>query len=328
MLCSKPFAERRRRRGLSLLEVMVSQSIALIVITGMVSMVGFMVKKLNAETKVSDAQVRLRQVSHLLLRDSQGVGGDLASAGDVVLVTDGGVSAPDEYRLFKRDESVCGGGLSVSKTPGNVIKFGDVSGGCPIGLDFCLAKELEGRAALVIGKRSATMTGQSATGGGACKLNFPTGKQGDDFVEGFNQQYGASEGNVNGVLNAIDPTQVLFGSSFIYRLQGSTLQRSNDGGATFTNILDNVFDLQVQREFLLADGVTIHRTSKSSGDEDFATEGATFLGLRIGLITFATSADGLEVLPPQIFGNRNHSGAPGARRYRASFVFAAARNRI
>ena len=54
----RPFA--LRARGLTLIEVMVSQVIGLIIITGMTSLISAMVKKLNAETNVSDAQVKLR----------------------------------------------------------------------------------------------------------------------------------------------------------------------------------------------------------------------------------------------------------------------------
>lgn len=329
MSCFRPSAEHRRAaRAMSLLEVMVSQTIALVVIAGMISMVGFMVTKLSAETKVSDAQVRLRQVTHLMLRDTQGVGGDVSQAGDLVVVTDGGVGAPDTFKLFKRDESVCGGSLNVHRTSGSVVKFDNIALDCPVDLDFCSEKELEGRSAVLMGeKRQAAMTGHSATGGGACQLNFPKGKQLDDVIEGYNLQYGTTENSIANVLKDLEPTQVLFGSVFIYRLNGTTLQRSTDNGLTFVNILDDVYDLQLQRVFLLADGLTIKQYDVSTGDEPAELDGATFLGLRIGLMTFGVSPDGLTVAPPGKFGNRDHSAAPKNRRYRGSFVFAAARNR-
>ena len=66
----RPFADRRRLlaapRGVSLIEVMVSQVIALFVIAGIMSLVVAMIRKLNSELSVADAQIHLRQASHLL----------------------------------------------------------------------------------------------------------------------------------------------------------------------------------------------------------------------------------------------------------------------
>ncbi|HEY1098125.1 MAG TPA: hypothetical protein VGF99_04325, partial [Myxococcota bacterium] len=51
-----------------------------------------------------------------------------------------------------------------------------------------------------------------------------------------------------------------------------------------------------------------------------------FIGLRIGIVTFARTQDGLLVPPPSTFSNRTLTGAKGYR-YRSSFIFAASRNR-
>ena len=119
MSSCKPFAERSRVvRGMTLIEVMVSQTIALILIAALTSLVVMMVTRLSSETNVSDAQVRLRQASHAILRDSQGIGGELSQNGDLVIVEEAdGLDGSDAFTLFKRDESVCGGSVGGWRPP-------------------------------------------------------------------------------------------------------------------------------------------------------------------------------------------------------------------
>jgi len=333
-------AERRRApRALSLIEVMVSQVIALVVISAVMSLVVGLVQKLNAEVAVSDAQVRLRQVTHLMLRDTQGVGSTTdSSVGDIAIVADGGASAADSFTLFKRDESVCGGGLEVSRTPGNVLKLNDIdtdpgtatSMSCPVGLETCPKSDIDGRTVLLLGKTSVQVTGHSANSS-SCQFNLPTGQQRTDLFDSYNTRHGTSINNVSGLLDAIVPTHVLFGSGFIYRLSGTTLQRSTNNGATFVNILDNVADLQVERVYYdaspdTAKGLHFAQTSSGAALPAGFTEDE-FLGLRIGIMTFATAKGDISVPPPSSFSNRDHTTAPTNRRYRSSFVFAASRNR-
>ena len=47
---------------------------------------------------------------------------------------------------------------------------------------------------------------------------------------------------------------------------------------------------------------------------------------QIGLLTFAKAKDDMTSPAPPLFGNRNLTSVPVDRRYRSSFVFAAARN--
>lgn len=326
----KPFA---RARAATLIEVIISQVIALIIIAGLTSLVVVMVKKLNSETNVSDAQIRLRQATHLMLRDTQGIGGDVASAGDLLIVSDGGTSGPDQFTLFKRDESVCGGGLGVDGTPGVVVDISDItlsngSLGCPVGVaGVCTEAEIQNRRALVIGpSKSVEMTGHNANSS-SCKLNFPTGQQQTDIKDAYNLKYDPDENNINGVLNGIgSPMRILFGNSFTYRLSGTNLQRSTDGGTSFETILTDVFDLQVERIYESA-GVLTTVTANTGTALPAGLTADNFLGLRIGIITFGKSADGMSVAPPSPFSNRIHASPPGSRRYRGSFFFAAARNR-
>ena len=318
---------------MSLLEVMISQTMALIVISAMLSLVVSMVKRMQSETAASDAQVRLRQATHLLLRDTQGIGGSSGASGDLVFIVDGGTGAADEFTIFKRDESVCGGGLSLTGTSGVNIDFAkvdiDPTAGvnlkCPVELPTCPASELAGRSAQLVGpSRSIAMTGHSANGS-SCKLNFPTGKQAGDVVGAYNQRFGASKSNISGVLSEIGPTEVLFGSSFTYRVRNTTLQRATDG-VTFVDVLTNVFDLQVLRVYAKNDGTTVDVALATGSALPPGVAEGDFLGLRLGLVTFARTQDGMSVAPPSTFGNRTLTGVVGLR-YRASFVFAASRNR-
>ena len=133
---------------MSLIEVMSSQVIVIILITGLVSLVAAMAKKLNSETNVSDAQVRLRQATHLLLRDTQGIGGDAALSGDLVSVVDNVANAVDAdvgtdiLTVFKRDESVCNGGMNVTFASASKVS---VNGTCAIATTSCSTAELQGR---------------------------------------------------------------------------------------------------------------------------------------------------------------------------------------
>ena len=109
-------------------------------------------------------------------------------------------------------------------------------------------------------------------------------------------------------------------------MNGTTLQRSVDGGATFVDVLTDVFDLQVERVYNV-NGTLTTVTSSTTAALPAGATADNFLGIRIGIITFGRAADGMEVRPPSPFSNRTTSSAPGKRRYRASFIFSAARNR-
>ena len=332
MSYSRPFAERSSTfRGMTLVEVMISQAIAIVVISAMMSVVVAMVNKLQSEVATSDAQVNLRQVSHLLLRDTQGVGSSAGStAGDFVIIQDGGATAPDSFTLFRRDESVCGGSLPVANSTGNVLNVDNVGGACPIPSASCTIADIEGRTMMVLGSngQAIMMTGHNATGGSSCKVNYPTGLQAGDVVAAYNSAYSPAAANINKVFDQLLPIQILAGSGFTYRIDRTggrnMLQRSVNNSATFSDILDNVFDLQVQRVFQTGTVTSIVNEGAALPTGVVADD---FIGLRIGIVTFARSIDGLTVAPPATFGNRNLTTAPENRRYRASFIFTAARNR-
>lgn len=333
-------------RGLTLIEVMISQTIAIVVISAMMAVVVAMVNKLQSEVATSDANVNLRQVSHLLLRDTQGIGSSAGStAGDFIIIRDGGVNAADSFTIFRRDESICGGSLPLTGTFGVNLQVdenagpatpADTNGTCPFAAGnsaFCSAAELSDADLMVLGLdgKAVMMTGHNAQST-TCRIGFPPGQQGSDVVAAYNALYDPDVSNINQVFGAgaLNPVQLLSGSGFTYRLDASrnVLQRSTDFGRNFRDILDGVFDLQVQRVFV------------NVGGRCFLSEGAPlcpgfttddFIGLRIGLVTFARAMDLLSVPPPVdsggLFANRNLTSVPGNRRYRGTFILTAARNR-
>lgn len=343
MYCSKPSADRAR--GLTLIEVMVSQTIAIIVISAMMAIVVAMVNKLQSEVAISDAQVNLRQVSHLLMRDTQGIGSDTgATAGDFVLISDGGTTGPDVLTIFRRDESICGGSLPVKlddRNNGVNLQIDTVGpgGSCPFASAnsaFCSEDDLLDRALLVLGLtgRVAMTSGHNASSnGGKCQINYPPGQGNKDVVDRYNATYNANINNITKLFgtpssdpDAFAPIQILSGNGFTFRLDTARnmLQRSTNFGISFTDILEGVHDLQVQRVYQKGDNTFF------MNEPDPLPAGVTkedFVGLRIGLVTFGRAVDGLNVPPPAAFANRDLSGAPGNRRYRASFILTAARNR-
>ena len=340
-----------RIRALSLIEVMSSQVIVIILITGLVGLLTAMTKKINSETNASDAQVRLRQASHLLLRDTQGIGGDAALAGDLVAVTDNVTNAAtadvgtDVLTVFKRDESVCNGGMGVTFASGSRVS---VNGTCPIAGAGCSVSELSSRrVALKNGGKALELTPVTPASS-PCSIDF-AGSVNAAAVAAYNTSYktacetgttdaspttGSCATTAAAIAN-LQPTQALVGSSFTYRVRNQKLERSLNGGA-FEVVLDDVLDLQVERIFDSdGDGAIeavnergeVEIVTASTGAEPTSATPATFLGLRIGIVTFGRAPEGMEMRPPTLLSNHNLSGAPTGYRYRGTFVFAAARNR-
>jgi Tfp pilus assembly protein PilW len=338
MSSCKPFADPSAARGVTLIEVMVSQTIAIVLIAALTSLVVAMVGRLNSETNVADAQVRLRQASHVILRDAQGIGGELSQSGDLVVITEGdGLLGSDTFTLFKRDESVCGGGVTLGGRSGVTLDVAPrgTPAVCPIGLTGCSPAEIASHRIVVIGASESIDLSAHLANAASCNLVLPGGGAGSQAVDDFNDKYGTAHATLNEVLDDIGPMAIAFGTTFRYAIGGTVdapvLVRSvnNEPSAT---IAENIADLQVERWF------DINGDGEISPSEVVTTDtlggvlpaGATadnFLGLHIGLLAFGKAADGFVVAPPSVFSNHSTSGLPGNRRYRGSFVTAAARNR-
>lgn len=342
---------KRQHRAMSMIEVITSQVIVIIVVTGLVGLVAAMVKKLNSENNVSDAQVRLRQATHLLLRDTQGIGGDAALSGDLISVVDNVSVAADAdlgtdiLTIFKRDESICNGGMGVSLTSSQKVT---ATGTCTIAATGCSVAELQTRRVVLRnGAKSIELTPATPTAS-PCAIDFAGSANANAFAA-YNKstkrgcETGATDSTpLSGsctttalAMADLAPTQALVGSSFVYRVKNKKLERSLNGGA-FEVVLENVVDLQIERVFdsdgdgaieaVNEDG-DVEVVTASTGNEPASATPASFLGLRIGVMTFGRAVDGMEVRPPATFSNHPTSGFATGFRYRGTFIFAAARNR-
>ncbi len=312
---------------MSLLEVMVSQSIALVILAAMMSLIVSMITRMQAETAASDAQVRLRQVTHLLLRDTQGVGASSGAAtGDIVFITDGGATAADTFTIFKRDESVCGGGLAttgLASYANTNVPIAKVTT-CLITTPACPVVDINARSIQLVGKdRSFAISGQTASN---CMISLPTGATATAAVAAYNARFKTSHPDLKAILNELKPTQILFGSNFTYRVENLTLERSTNSGVSFLPVMENVHDLQVMRVYMPSSGEETRVTDTTGTKLPLGITEDDFVGIRLGVVTFAKSRDNKTVAPPTKFGNRDLISAAGVR-YRSSFVFAASRNR-
>ena len=346
MWCCRPSGEWRRTRGMTLIEVTLSQTLALILITAMSSLVVDMIKKLNTQTNDSDASVRLREASHLILRDTQGVGGEISQNGDILIVDDGGLTGADAFSLFKRDEAICGGGvtgtltLAKDKVTGVAIAKRGISAACPLLDGSCTPKEIATRRTMVMaGQRSVDFIGQTLSSSD-CSFTFPTTSEGVKLVDRYNRKYGTPCNgklcvSVDEVLADLrvqggGAVQLLFGSSFNYRVDGESLQRSVDG-VTFSTVVDSIFDMQVERLYDIDNNGTIDVKEVITVDTGVAVPAGasedTVLGIRIGVIAFGKTTESRDVLPPATFSNRSHTSVTKGRTYRGTFVMASARNR-
>lgn len=324
-------------RGMSLIELLTSQVIVAIIAAGMFAVIGGLTRSYHSEYGASEAQVRLREASHVLLRTLQGIGGADGRAGDLVYTTDGGATAPDSLTVFRADFGTCGGVQSVDAVDGVNLRLvqtdldGDGYVDCPIDhLVGCSATELEGKVVMVEGTSRSAQLLLTNVNTSPCQLTFNSGALQGLLVGAYNAHFGAAATNVNDVFADLSSVQaVRMGSTFTFTVDPHTdrLMRSINGQAP-EGILDGVYDLQV---------VTAHDLPPGDGVIDAgewnvngALSGATpdnFYGVRVGLVTYGESRDGIEKELPPSFGNRTLIGAPGGRRYRTSWIFAAARNR-
>jgi hypothetical protein len=253
--------------------------------------------------------------------------------GDFYFVKDGGSNASDEFTIFKRDEAVCGGNLAVafSGTVGT-IELVDVDPTaatnlqCPIGRDGCTPFDIASGAMLLSGATaSVSMLGASADAL-ACRLVLPVGQPASDAVSTYNTRFSRAAPSLSVVISEVTPRQAMLGTSLSYRVAANTLQRSTNAGATWVDVLDNVLDLQVERVYAVGTNQVAITATTGTPLPDGVSED-NFLGLRLGLIAFARSPDGVSAPPPTPFSNRIHATASPSRRHRASFVFSASRNR-
>jgi Tfp pilus assembly protein PilW len=246
--------QRVHTRAFTLLELMVASSITLIILTAATSLMLFMVSAVNKENRMSDTQIKLREVSNLLLRDMQGISGETGNIGDLVFVVDGGANASDELTVFRRDESVCAGQLIGTKKSGS--SFTVAGSTCPFTSPTCTPAEVATRQ-FVIGQGNKVFQPKAPTATTTgCLLSFAAGGSTDLGVVQYNTQFNVTKTNNAGIftdMNLVDETTVVnltVGTTFRYKLNqaAKTLQRSVNGGA-FVDVMEGIYDFQVERIF-------------------------------------------------------------------------------
>lgn len=325
-------------RGATLIELIVSQVIVGIIAAGIFALIGGMTRSYHEEHGATEAQIRLREASSVLLRALQGIGGEEGRAGYLVLSKDWGAAAADTLTIFRADYGLCAGVQGVLEVVDHDLRLeridldGDSLPDCPLGtLTGCTPEAVTGRVALIEGEsRSAQLLVTSADEA-ACVVRFETRAVQSLQIAAYNEHFGTAAANVTDVIGELGPVRaVRFGSAVTFSIDAFSdrLLRSTNG-QTPVPVMDGVYDLQV---------VTAHDFSPRNGSVDEATEwswdgalaGATpenFFGVRVGLVTYGSANAGVRHHAPAVFANRFHDGAPADRRYRASWVFAAARNR-
>lgn len=350
-------------RGFSLLEVLIAQVIAFIVMAGVCAMIAAFIKSYHATDGTVQAQVRMRQITHVLLRDLQAVGGSDGSAGELVVVEDGGTSGPDSIDIFKKNE-LCAG-LQIVEINNTQIQFGRTDGNTCDATFFdskCPASNIEyialkgkdtGDSVRITGSLNQTnclfsFNNNLAYNKEAAKRleasNPGAFSPSDDMREALTFLVGDPSVECNGTITYKCPFMYV-GNRYRYSVANEQLFRQKNSEAPKI-ILDSVYDLQVAQAFDLdGDGVICDNpTSCSPYEYAGRTVGQTadpaalspvgtarnFLGVEVIVVTYARAKDNISHWPPNSLFNRTYSMTPDekARRYRWNKMFMAARNRI
>jgi Tfp pilus assembly protein PilW len=342
MSSSRRSDRRGAARGITLLEVVCAQAIVLIVIAGMLSLFVPLMRHFNDEEGLVDARIKLREATDLFSRDVQSIGGADGRAGYLfVRLSDGGATAPDSFRVFKRLQGVCTG----STDPGALIAADPfstdtamqlVAGACPIAATGnCTPAILVGRKLLLRGPRRSIPLLVTSADPITCHIGFGDAASNAAVVTEYNTITGTALTSITDVLSdVLSPADyaagkrgiVVVGSTFEYRVQAEALERSVNGGP-FTPILSGVYDLQVVNAYDANGDQVISANELDDAGPVVGASPESFFGAQIGVITFGAARAGLNVPPPATFGNRTLTSPPGGRRYRTTTVFTAARNR-
>jgi hypothetical protein len=281
--------------------------------------------------------VRLREASHVLLRDVQGLGGAEGGGGALfVVVSDGGANGPDSFRAFRREHSVCTESLAepgilavTALTSVGTATVAPAAGVCPLLQPSCAARFVVGRRLLVKNPAGVALPlSATSVDTAACTISFGATSNTGAASE-FNRIYSLALTDYAGVLATLGPTtssqsQIVIGSTFEYRVRSDTLERSVDGNA-FEAVLPGVYDIQVVPAYDVdRNGVV------SDGERDvnnaLRLAPSSFFGANISIVTFTSAKGAATVAPPTTLANRHFGNAPRERRYAGSSIFVAARN--
>ena len=158
---------------MTLIEVMVSQVIALVLISGVFALMVATMRSFHANNASVEAREVLRQTSHALMRDLQALGGADGRAGELLGFIDGGNGAPDSFWVFKTNPGLCGGEMSTVASPTNALGISAASG-CPFSTTTptCLSSAIAGSYVSVAGDRGTVIALVSSVDDAACELTF------------------------------------------------------------------------------------------------------------------------------------------------------------
>jgi Tfp pilus assembly protein PilW len=326
------------RSAFSLIELLVAQVIALIVVAGLLSLFVPTVQALAQNEGSVESQVRLREASHLLLRDLQGLGGAEGGSGALfVVLADGGAGGADRFRVFRRDHTVCTENLAepgvmavTTITPAaETATLGLVTGVCPLTAASCTAAAVVGRRMFVRSSTGAAIPLEvTAVDPGACTMTFGAAAN-LDAVTAYNRVFTPAVASYSALLTQLasggaNSAKLVVGSTFEYRVVGEALQRSVNGDA-FETVMPEVFDIQVVPIYDLNTNDTIDAGERNVANAVGFSANA-FFGAEISIVTFSKAKGGIVVAPPALIANRNLAAAPADRRYAASTILIAARN--
>lgn len=348
MWFSKPSADRGggdpdgtgpKWRGMTLLELLVSQTIVLFVVAGVFTLVVAMGKSFHAADGASQAQVRAREIGHVLLRDLTALGGADGRAGELLQVEDA-TTAPDAFAVFKVNPGLCGGGLPVVGHTGVVLRFAAPTESCPFAdtSTTCPTAMLRDRTVVIVGERASMLVKLSNVDATTCKATVaPNDADNVDALARLRRAMPSTDiPSLTEGLDVVLPGSVRVGSRFSYRVAQHRLERSVDGGA-WTVVVDGVNDLQIARAYDVDGSGTIGadewlgKDAEHLEEEDLPGASArSYFGSEVIVSTFGKAADGILETPPTGLHNRaatTPTDDERRRRYRTIRLFMAARNR-
>jgi len=320
---------------------MVSQAIILVVVSGVFTIIVAISKSYHSSDGGVGAQLRLREVSHVLMRDLQGLGGEDGRAGDLMEVVDS-TSSADTVSVFKTNRAQCGGGLTTTRFNTNRIHFAPDSP-CVVGTAICPATVVNNQLIALITDDATLKVRVSNvntnSGASNCSVYIsPTDPDNQRALARLQLSYppdGYPTASIDEWLVEHPPITSRVGVELSYTVVNNTLQRSVNRGLPEA-IVDGVFDLQVARAYdtngdgLIGENEWVGKSATIVTEADLAgANPVTFLASEVALVTFASAADAIYDVLPAGFENRTYTltTEQKQRRYRwARFLFAA-RNR-
>lgn len=352
--CAKPvfsISHPLRVRGMTLLELMVSQAVVLVLVGSIFALIVAQTRNFHRMEGSIEAQVSLRQITYALMRDLQAIGGADGRAGELLEVTDN-TNGPDQLLVFKSNPALCNSGLTTvagANFSGNLLKIAKTGSTCPIGntaaSNAACHKDLVINKDILLASNTASMRlFATAVDTSGCTITIDSSNAlNTAAVTRLKRSF-----PTNTVNNLTDAFTLIFagntqtgsvrlGSTLQYRVADNTLLRSVDR-QTEEALLDNIADLQIARAYdtnndgIIGDNEWLGRTASLRNESDLTgASPVTYFGAEVILVASGSQAYGDDHVEKDIIDTAfNHSLAElqnTGRTYRWSRVFMAARNR-